>query len=75
MWSRINQALARHLFGKVVSRASRKTKADWGSCVWLPGEQGQQVCAGLGLEVASSPFLLSWTAVMSMEGAPLVQQV
>ena len=76
MCFRINQKLASHLQGKDVTRASRQTKADWGSCVWLPGEQGQHVYTGLGLglEGASYPVLLSWTGVMCLEGATLVQQ-
>ena len=42
-----------------------------------PGEQGQQLCAGMELALEGStdyPRLLAWGAVMGLEGTPLVQQ-
>ena len=76
-FSRVNSDLARHLYGRGVDRTSRQTSADWGSCPLLPGEQGQQMCAGMGLALEGStdyPRLLAWGAMMGLEGTPLVQQ-
>ena len=74
---RVNSALSNHLYGRGVDRTSRQTSADWGSCPLLPGEQGQQLCQGMGLALEGStdyPRLLAWGAVMGLEGASLVQQ-
>ena len=60
-----------------MDRTTRQTSADWGSCPLLPGEQGQQLCQGMGLCLEGAtdyPRLLAWGAVMGLEGASLVQQ-
>jgi hypothetical protein len=73
VFSRLNQRFHQHLCGGLVTSPVRGSELDTGSCALLPGEYGQWACVARGLD-PSSPYLLLWATIMSLEGTSCVDQ-
>ena len=69
----MNQKLHQHLAGGLVTNAARGSSKDTGACSLLPGEYGQWACVAQYLD-PSSPYLLLWASMMTMEGSSCTSQ-
>ena len=56
---------------KINSNKQRSTELYIGKCLYLPGEQGQWCVMALRLST-TTPYLLLWAFIMTMEGASLL---
>ena len=69
----MNQKLHQHLAGELVTNAARGSSKDTGACSLLPWEYGQWACVAQDLD-PSSPYLLLWASLMTMEGSSCTSQ-
>ena len=66
----VNQLFCQDILGKINSTRQRSTELDIGKCLYLPGEKGQWCMKALRLST-TTPYLLLWAFIMTMEGASL----
>ena len=66
----VNQLFSQHMIRKINSNMQRVTELDVGKC---PREQCQWCVMALRLS-STTPYLLLWAFITTMEGAPLSSQ-